>query len=426
MARKLDPEIATKVMLAAGISPLVPYVNSRTNWKSRCLGCRKMISPRLSDVVQGSRCGYCAGVIPDLKKILLNMAKEDLRPLEPYRTALTKWKSECLTCGQIVYPKYNWIQRGQGGCRPCGVKKGGLKNRLTHSQATERLKGAKLHLIGKYENYNIDELKVKCLICKQINTTTLDNISKKYRKPGCQRCSRGTTRVPQEEAIKFFISHGLNPLSPYKSNKKKLKCECLICGEIRFVVRNSLVVRKTKLGLGCNKCAGGRIIDLKVVKVVMKRAKLQPLEPYKNSDIKWKCKCLKCGETVYPVYGSVQQGQGGCVYCASGKINPKQPAFVYLLTHEFLDCVKVGIGSSDSRIAIHRRKGWKLVKRWDFKKGEKAIQIESEVLGHIRKQLGLKHFLSKEEMSQGGHTETFSLDDISIPYLKKFIDSIIS
>lgn len=68
VARRLDPAIATRLMLDAGISPLVPYINSKTNWNSRCLKCKKMISPRLNDVVQGKRCGHCAGVVPDMKK----------------------------------------------------------------------------------------------------------------------------------------------------------------------------------------------------------------------------------------------------------------------------------------------------------------------------------------------------------------------
>ena len=425
MVRKLDSAKATQRMLDARIKPLVPYINSKTNWKSRCLKCKKLISPRLSDVTQGKGCGHCAGSIPDLIKIMRIMKAASLKPLEPYKTAIKKWKCECLKCGGTVYPQYSWIQSGQGGCRPCGVKEGGLKNRVTPLQAKERLKNAKLQLVGKYEDFSKNtELKVKCLICKQFDSTNLDTIQKKNRQPGCERCSRRTTPIPQEEAIKFYLKHALKPLYPYENNKSKLKCECLICGKTKYIIRNSLVARGTKFGLGCSQCAGGRIIDLKKVYIVMKRAKLQPLEPYINSDIKWKCKCLKCGETVSPLYGSIRQGQGGCIYCTSGKINPKQPAFVYLVTHKSFDCVKVGIGSSSVRITVHRRKGWELVKKWDFNKGENAIKVESETLNHIRKSLGLKHYLSKNEMPQGGHTETFSLDQVSALYIKKFINNI--
>jgi rRNA maturation endonuclease Nob1 len=67
---KLAPEVALKIMVDAGFSPFTPYTNSRTNWKSRCLKCKKITTPRLNDVVQGKRCGHCAGVIPDLKKIM--------------------------------------------------------------------------------------------------------------------------------------------------------------------------------------------------------------------------------------------------------------------------------------------------------------------------------------------------------------------
>jgi hypothetical protein len=95
------------------------------------------------------------------------------------------------------------------------------------------------------------------------------------------------------------------------------------------------------------------------------------------------------------------------------------------MTNEFLNCVKVGIGASSVRITLHRRRGWELVKKWEFTKGENAIRVEAEALKHIRKTLGLTHYLSKEEMPQGGHTETFSLDQVSALNIRSYIEKII-
>ena len=47
------------------------------------------------------------------------MLRSGLRPLEPYKSALNKWKCEHIKCGNIVYPKYNQIYSGQGGCITC-------------------------------------------------------------------------------------------------------------------------------------------------------------------------------------------------------------------------------------------------------------------------------------------------------------------
>ena len=58
------------------------------------------------------------------------MLQAGLEPLEPYQSALAKWKCKCLGCGEIVFPKYNQIQQGIGGCNNCGTKRGSEKIKL--------------------------------------------------------------------------------------------------------------------------------------------------------------------------------------------------------------------------------------------------------------------------------------------------------
>lgn len=55
--------------------------------------------------------------------------------------------------------------------------------------------------------------------------------------------------------------------------------------------------------------------DSDTAKQFMRDADLEPLEPYDKSQSKWKCKCLKCGETVFPTLNSIRSGQGGCKKC---------------------------------------------------------------------------------------------------------------
>ncbi len=61
-------------------------------------------------------------------------------------------------------------------------------------------------------------------------------------------------------------------------------------------------------------------LDPKIVEEVMRKAFLLPLEEYPGAQSKWKCKCEKCGQTVFPLYTSVQQGRGGCKFCARNLI----------------------------------------------------------------------------------------------------------
>lgn len=49
----------------------------------------------------------------------------------------------------------------------------------------------------------------------------------------------------------------------------------------------------------------------------MSQRGVKPLVPYPGSNEKWKCRCLRCGEIVYPRYATVVgRGNGGCDFCA--------------------------------------------------------------------------------------------------------------
>lgn len=48
----------------------------------------------------------------------------------------------------------------------------------------------------------------------------------------------------------------------------------------------------------------------------MRAAGLEPLETYPGSAKKWHCRCTTCGQEVWPRHSSINQGRGGCNYCA--------------------------------------------------------------------------------------------------------------
>jgi hypothetical protein len=104
-------------------------------------------------------------------------------------------------------------------------------------------------------------------------------------------------------------------------------------------------------------------------------------------------------------------------------MNYNEPAFIYLILHSKYDALKIGIGSQELRLKQHKKHGWQVVKVWNYKTGYKASEIEEKVLDYLRNELNLKYALSKELMPQKGHTETFSLDDVSIPIVKRLIES---
>ena len=102
MAKKIDPEIAEKVMLRAGLKPLEVYKDSKSKWKCKCLKCGKIVEPTLKQIKTGSKCAYCAGNRIDPKDAISKMISAGLKPLEPYKGAGSKWKCIHKKCKKIV------------------------------------------------------------------------------------------------------------------------------------------------------------------------------------------------------------------------------------------------------------------------------------------------------------------------------------
>jgi hypothetical protein len=61
-------------------------------------------------------CGFCAGKKIHLEDAIALMMNAGLRPIEAFKNKSTSWKSECLRCGDIVSPKLEKIMIGQKGC----------------------------------------------------------------------------------------------------------------------------------------------------------------------------------------------------------------------------------------------------------------------------------------------------------------------
>jgi hypothetical protein len=161
----------------------------------------------------------------------------------------------------------------------------------------------------------------------------------------------------------------------------------------------------------------------------MIKANLKPLTPYKSHDTKWKCKCLKCGNVVFPRYDSIKTGQGGCIYCAEYGINMNVPSYLYLITSNDLNAHKIGIGNHkkiNDRLAKFNKNKWETYKVWNFKSGGEAWKVESAVFQIVRKELGLPIYLNKEQMPvTEGHTETISAESITLLELEKIIKRVI-
>lgn len=428
MPKKLDPKVAEKVMLKAGLKPLEPYESTTTKWKCIHKTCGQIVYPVYASVKRGQGGCYECGRrqsersrrTPESKAVAI-MLKAGLQPLEPYTNAVSRWRCKCLKCGYIGYPSLNMINYGQGGCKPCGSVKTGLKSRLPKKEALSRLKKHKLQAIDEYQWHDkLEMFKVKCLICRKNSKTNWDTLQRKGRQPGCRSCSRraaSSLQVTTEKHYQLLKVHNLEPIGKYTGNKDLTSVLCLNCNKKRSIKRSFLLQRKNNMQ-GCMECAGARIANPLKIARVMQRAKLKPLVPYLGGHKQWECECLRCGEIVYPQFNSILRGQGGCIYCAEIGFNYKKPAIVYLINHIEMNSIKIGVTNLDSkpdRLKQFQNYGWDIHKKYEFAKGIDAFKVEQSVLKWLREDCKLPQHLSIEEMPKtGGQSETVNADLITI------------
>jgi hypothetical protein len=97
---------------------------------------------------------------------------------------------------------------------------------------------------------------------------------------------------------------------------------------------------------------------------------------------------------------------------------------LYILYSPVYKAVKIGISDvSGRRFASHRTKGWILIKYWAFSERDKARAVETIVVQTLTNRYG--HYLSKEDMPQGGYTETFDASKISRKALIRMVNRAI-
>jgi len=466
---------AQKSMTAAGLKPLVPYINWNTPWECECLKCGELVSPTLGSIRSGQGgCSYCVGIKVNPRKAIEFMNSQGFEPLEDYPGNKAKWMCLHIPCGAIVYPRYNSVQQGSqnSGCRDCskryvdpdeaerkmiaagvvpqepypgkdkpwkcictrckkvinstyaGVRDGGkgckgcaLKataegRRFSEVQVREAFLKVNLVPIQKYTNTDAP-LKSKCSQCGNFPSPTFTSIR---AGGGCRYCSEKLTSP--EKARSLAKKAGLEPLEDFVSGQIPWKCKHLNCGESVSPLFSTIL----KGNSGCIKCNSKNAADRyrfsgeKAI-AIMLNANMKPLEPYTNALTSWRCKCLKCGNIITPKLNSVQNGSG-CIHCSEFGFNLTKPAYFYLMFHSELNSFKIGIGGSTNkvdRILAHSNFGWQLFKRKDFSIGELAYKLEQEILTWLRVELGLEKYLIAEQMPQGGHTETVDASEIDLP-----------
>ena len=97
------------------------------------------------------------------------------------------------------------------------------------------------------------------------------------------------------------------------------------------------------------------------------------------------------------------------------------------MTHQALGAHKVGVANHKTRInriKEHQKHGWELFKSTEYSSGDEAFQIEQEVLAWLRLEKGLGIHLNKEQLPQGGYSETIDAAEIDLPTIWKKVERL--
>jgi hypothetical protein len=243
---RISQEESVAVMLKAGLLPLEPYTNASSPWRCECVKCGKTVSPRLASIKGGrGGCEYCGGSAKDPADAVAVMVRAGLEPLEPYKSAMVKWKCRHSVCGRTVYPRYSDVNSGKGGCNPCAQEKSLEWKRIPPKEAEEKMieNGFKPLVPFKDTGTKWESL---CLKCNKVSSPRYADATRGH---GCIYC--GGNKVDEEDAIALMLSVDLKPLVSYTTALARWKCECLKCHKIVYPKYASIQSGQ----LGCRYCA---------------------------------------------------------------------------------------------------------------------------------------------------------------------------
>lgn len=355
------------------------YKSSNKPVECLCLQCGKVRKLRLSSLLKGGGCRPCgmkkAGKLRRTEEstaieIMRSIGK--VEPLEPYQGQNSVWKSCCLVCEKVVYPRLSSVKGRNGlGCNACSNKARGVNRRIS-----------------------------------------------------------------QTAVYDFLIKEGFLPLESEKYVDTSTDIRCThTCGAVIKTSYRKVLANKTQGNGSCRPCGSKKYADstrfsIEVIDGIYLKQNLRlKHRTYTGMRYKHATVCLKCGWEWDTLPSRIALGHG-CPVCSKGSFKPHTPAYFYLITHNELGAHKVGIANIAKtpladRFYHHKKQGWILINRWDSPSGSEINLLEKEILRILRKEMKIPPYLAKDDMPFGGWTETLSADAISVTKLRDLVEQKI-
>ena len=322
--RKLSDQEASIVMIENGFEPLEPYPGSQKKWRCKCTICgNEIMVLRNTVATNGTGCKYCweqrrgqALRVSESSAIAV-MRAAGLEPQDPYVRSGDPWRCIHLECGREVFPSYNSVQQGGGGCQQCGYLKTGAAIRHDHDFAAEIVRSAGLEPL---ENYPGSHSKWRCIHLECGEEVQVQLHAIRGGEGGCFKCGakkRGkASRLDPEVARQFMIENGLNPQEPYELSNKPWACVHIECGSLVHPTFSSIQGGQR----GCRACAikEGAARSSYTPEFAVEQAQLrgyEPIEEYPGAMTHWRCIHVQCGKEVRATLNTLMSGKGCCMDC---------------------------------------------------------------------------------------------------------------
>lgn len=285
--------------------------------------------------------------------------------------------------------------------------------RISQEKARQIMLRAGVRPLEPYVNSK-SPWRCECVTCGRILTPSLGNVKNRGVKP-CRYCSGSW--IDPTEAERLLLQAGALPVSPYPGASKPWASICLRCNrEISPRLGNVGQSRQP-----CRHCAPNAPVLPEAAVADMLAAGLKPLEPFRTVMTPWRSLCEMCGSEISPSLNSIRNGRG-CKGCKVGGFRVAHPSIVYVLEHEGIRALKVGVANRGSgRIRILRRRGWAPVVQHDLCCGRHALLIERTVLGTLRNEMGLPPVAAAQEARMSGWSETVSVEGVTVRQLTAMV-----
>ncbi|MYQ90224.1 hypothetical protein GTY20_02135 [Streptomyces sp. SID4946] len=364
------------------------------------------------------------------------MISYGMEPTEPYPGAVdSPWPGICLECKQPGSPTLSNAKR-QGVCKPCGQARAAEALRLPLSDVVRALEGRGVIVIGDYKN-NREGIECICLRCGALIYPAYSNAMREGVGLCDRQCKRerigDSNRADAEEAAEFARANDLIPLAPYTGADDPWPLECARCGHVGSKTTYSVIKQLGHVCAACGRVRTANARRLQAVSAVqsMLDAKLKPDVPYPGRvNDPWPCTCMVCKTKIRPgprLNDVRNGGQGGCVTCSDTSFKQGEPAHIYLVVNYETRFLKWGKANDvANRLREHARQGFDHdVGRWPFALGAEATLVERAIKAEVRA-LGATTQVDKGLMRYKGHTETASLDEVTVTEVLTIIQCLIT